>query len=331
MYYSNTSNNNLKSPIKKIKSANLKTSSKLRFKKFISPRKLESKTNEQFINEHYSSEEISNNSQKKRSLHSRQENSLGELTKNFINYVKESGRPTININDLVKKLKVKKRRIYDITNVLEGIGYIKKHAKNEISWIKKEALCNHNSSSDFTDRLSQAGKVDSHNKYQQELDDLEAENQIIENNINQIKNEFNVISNNADFNEFGYVTFEDLNDLSSTEKIDLLAIKAPKGTFVDIINPKESRQAYLKAQKEMDIGKIERDEKLLDTLKKEHHLFLDSQKGEIIVYRITNDDYSPIHINSINNNNPEMGTQKYNFSFFGNPPNNLDNSAKNDK
>lgn len=58
---------------------------------------------------------------------SRQENSLGQLTKNFINYVKESGKNTININDLVKKLKVKKRRIYDITNVLEGIGYIKKH------------------------------------------------------------------------------------------------------------------------------------------------------------------------------------------------------------
>ncbi|MCQ2816120.1 MAG: E2F family transcription factor [archaeon] len=58
---------------------------------------------------------------------SRQENSLGELTKNFINYVRESGKSTININDLVKKLKVKKRRIYDITNVLEGIGYIKKH------------------------------------------------------------------------------------------------------------------------------------------------------------------------------------------------------------
>ena len=64
---------------------------------------------------------------------SRQENSLGQLTKNFINYVKESGKNTININDLVKKLKVKKRRIYDITNVLEGIGYIKKHQSKLIT------------------------------------------------------------------------------------------------------------------------------------------------------------------------------------------------------
>ncbi len=50
----------------------------------------------------------------------RVENSLGELTKNFINYIKEHGQKEVNINELVKKLKVKKRRVYDITNVLEG-------------------------------------------------------------------------------------------------------------------------------------------------------------------------------------------------------------------
>jgi hypothetical protein len=56
----------------------------------------------------------------KKKSRQRQENSLGELTKNFINYIKQKGDTQININDVVKKLKVKKRRIYDITNVLEG-------------------------------------------------------------------------------------------------------------------------------------------------------------------------------------------------------------------
>jgi hypothetical protein len=50
----------------------------------------------------------------------RNENSLGELTKNFIKYIKDKGDNIVHINDVVKKLKVKKRRIYDITNVLEG-------------------------------------------------------------------------------------------------------------------------------------------------------------------------------------------------------------------
>lgn len=32
-------------------------------------------------------------------------------------------------------LGVQKRRIYDITNVLEGIGYIEKMQKNMIRWV----------------------------------------------------------------------------------------------------------------------------------------------------------------------------------------------------
>lgn len=56
----------------------------------------------------------------KRKSRQRQENSLGELTKNFINYIKAQEGREININEVVKELKVKKRRIYDITNVLEG-------------------------------------------------------------------------------------------------------------------------------------------------------------------------------------------------------------------
>ena len=60
----------------------------------------------------------------------KQENSLGQLTRNFLQYIKKKGRVNININDLVEELGVKKRRIYDITNVLQGIGYIEKKGKN---------------------------------------------------------------------------------------------------------------------------------------------------------------------------------------------------------
>lgn len=35
----------------------------------------------------------------------------------------------------VTDLGVQKRRIYDITNVLEGIGYIEKISKNKIKWV----------------------------------------------------------------------------------------------------------------------------------------------------------------------------------------------------
>lgn len=50
----------------------------------------------------------------------RQENSLGELTKKVINFIKKHGEKEIHISSIVTALEVKKRRIYDITNVLEG-------------------------------------------------------------------------------------------------------------------------------------------------------------------------------------------------------------------
>ncbi len=51
----------------------------------------------------------------------RHENSLGELTKKFIELIKTSPDQCIDLNEAVVQLKVQKRRIYDITNVLEGM------------------------------------------------------------------------------------------------------------------------------------------------------------------------------------------------------------------
>lgn len=79
----------------------------------------------------YLSKEISYNDIKKDSVNkyysrnnkkqnSRQNNSLDELTKKFIHCVYEYGSNQINLNIVMKKIKAKKRRIYDITNVLEG-------------------------------------------------------------------------------------------------------------------------------------------------------------------------------------------------------------------
>jgi len=77
----------------------------------------------------------------------RQINSLDELTKKFAKCVYSSESDKINLNNVMKRIKAKKRRIYDITNVLEvksifililyliiiiGIGLIEKDSKNQI-------------------------------------------------------------------------------------------------------------------------------------------------------------------------------------------------------
>ena len=53
----------------------------------------------------------------------RHENSLGELTKKFIELLMKADNMCIDLNEAVALLDVQKRRIYDITNVLEGTFY----------------------------------------------------------------------------------------------------------------------------------------------------------------------------------------------------------------
>ena len=57
------------------------------------------------------------NKKKKMNRHN---NSLEELTRKFIRYVLENKSNCVDLNEFKKKMKVQKRRIYDITNVLEG-------------------------------------------------------------------------------------------------------------------------------------------------------------------------------------------------------------------
>jgi hypothetical protein len=54
----------------------------------------------------------------------RKVNGLVELTKKFISLLVSSSLKCIDLNQAMKLLKVQKRRIYDITNVLEGINLI---------------------------------------------------------------------------------------------------------------------------------------------------------------------------------------------------------------
>lgn len=76
-----------------------------------------------------------NTRKKKTRGKSRTEHSLGELTRRFINIIKDSyPELSVDLNEAVLALGVPKRRIYDITNVLEGIGLIDKTTKNKIQW-----------------------------------------------------------------------------------------------------------------------------------------------------------------------------------------------------
>uniref|UniRef100_A0AAY4BTL6 E2F/DP family winged-helix DNA-binding domain-containing protein n=1 Tax=Denticeps clupeoides TaxID=299321 RepID=A0AAY4BTL6_9TELE len=66
---------------------------------------------------------------------SRHEKSLGLLTSKFVTLLQEAKDGVLDLKTAADTLAVRqKRRIYDITNVLEGIGLIEKKSKNSIQW-----------------------------------------------------------------------------------------------------------------------------------------------------------------------------------------------------
>ncbi|XP_071043767.1 transcription factor E2F6 [Parasteatoda tepidariorum] len=65
----------------------------------------------------------------------RYDTSLGQLTKKFLKLLAEANDGVINLNTACSLLSVPKRRLYDITNVLEGAGLIQKTSRNNIQWM----------------------------------------------------------------------------------------------------------------------------------------------------------------------------------------------------
>ena len=221
------------------------------------------------------------------------ENSLSQLTQNFLNYIKKKGRVKISINDLVNDLNVKKRRIYDITNVLQGIGYLDKMGKNNFLWIKNNNDENNehappNSESAKKDIISE-NYISNYSQLKKEFDELKSKNNELDDLINRYREEFKLISEKNEFKIYGYITFDDIIELSKNENVHFMLIKAPKGTLINVIDDEEARKAYNKIKIQMENGKIQKDEKLLlNTLENQHHIFFSSQDKELKIYKIEN-------------------------------------------
>lgn len=64
----------------------------------------------------------------------RTDSSLSQLTRTFVCSLRTSPTSRVELKESALKLGIAKRRIYDITNVLEGIGLIVKDGKNAVQW-----------------------------------------------------------------------------------------------------------------------------------------------------------------------------------------------------
>lgn len=201
----------------------------------------------------------------------RHENSLGELTKKFVTLIQQTADKSVDLNEVVQQLQVQKRRVYDITNVLEGVGLIEKCEKNRIRW--KGTITLPENSQLERDLESQTETLSRAKEEGKELDEL----------IERMQHSFNELSTTPQYSECAFLTFDDLARLNAAEggkHNKLLVIKASPGTEMEVPNPEEVEE-YNKHLPEGKRGP--------DTDKK-YMIYMKSRTDEIKVYTVDSEE-----------------------------------------
>ncbi|XP_034687043.1 transcription factor E2FB [Vitis riparia] len=157
----------------------------------------------------------------------RYDSSLGLLTKKFINLIKHAEDGILDLNKAADTLEVQKRRIYDITNVLEGIGLIEKKLKNRIQWKGLD--------------VSRPGEVDENvTSLQEEVENLSIQERRLDAQIRDMQERLRDLSEDENNQKWLFVTEEDIKGLPCFQKETLIAIKAPHGTTLEVPDPDEA-------------------------------------------------------------------------------------------
>ncbi|XP_050399425.1 transcription factor E2F4 isoform X2 [Patella vulgata] len=132
-----------------------------------------------------------------------------------------------------------KRRIYDITNVLEGIGLIEKKSKNSIQWKGAGPGCN---TREISDKLINL-KTD--------LEDLDRREKEIDQHKLWVQQSIKNVTDEVTNTRLAYVTHEDTCKCFSGDT--LIAVQAPSGTQLEVPIPaigpgfKKNYQIHLKS------------------------------------------------------------------------------------
>ncbi|KFW95791.1 Transcription factor E2F6, partial [Phalacrocorax carbo] len=159
--------------------------------------------------------------------------SLVYLTRKFMDLVKTAPHGVLDLNEVATTLGVRKRRVYDITNVLDGIHLIQKRSKNLIQWV--------GSNSD------QVAPEDQHLK--DEVSDLSAMEAALDELIKNCAHQLFELTDDREnakypFNSCltltcAYVTYQDIRSIQAFQEQIVIAIKAPEETKLEIPIPKE--------------------------------------------------------------------------------------------
>uniref|UniRef100_A0A665VTN3 Si:ch211-195d17.2 n=1 Tax=Echeneis naucrates TaxID=173247 RepID=A0A665VTN3_ECHNA len=166
--------------------------------------------------------------------------SLGWLTRGFLELLLASPDGSLDLRQVAVSLNTRKRRIYDITNVLNSIQLIQKESTNRIKWIGKSPI------SHFLWKNQQ--------RLQKELDNLKLVEDTLDGLIKSCAQQLFDMTDDVENSAYpltpAYVTHEDISRLRDLQEQTVIVVKAPEETKLEIPAPSEdSIQVNLKAGK----------------------------------------------------------------------------------
>nr|XP_012294291.1 transcription factor E2F6 isoform X1 [Aotus nancymaae] len=151
--------------------------------------------------------------------------SLVYLTRKFMDLVRSAPGGILDLNKVATKLGVRKRRVYDITNVLDGIELVEKKSKNHIRWIGSD--------------LNNFGAVPQQKKLQEELSDLSAMEDALDELIKDCAQQLFELTDDKENERLAYVTYQDIHSIQAFHEQIVIAVKAPAETRLDVPAPRE--------------------------------------------------------------------------------------------
>ncbi|XP_077077012.1 transcription factor E2F6 isoform X2 [Siphateles boraxobius] len=169
-------------------------------------------------------------------VQNRSDVALGQLTKRFMQLLHTAPNGVLDLNEVTRKLGTRKRRVYDITNVLTGIHLIKKTSKNKIQWMGPGAV------SSIGNQWSPKTKAD--------LLNLKSTEEALDWLIKDCAQQLFALTDLKDNTDSAYVTYEDICKIGVFKDQTIIAIRAPEETKLEVPTPtEESIQIHLKASR----------------------------------------------------------------------------------
>ncbi|XP_061758459.1 transcription factor E2F1 [Nerophis ophidion] len=163
---------------------------------------------------------------------SRYDTSLNLTTKRFLDLLSQSADGVVDLNWASQVLDVQKRRIYDITNVLEGIQLISKKSKNHIQWLGNRI---------------DGETVARHQKLRREVRDLTAAEDQLDKLLSKCNIQLRLLTEEPQSKRLGYVRCQDLRKSFDSPDQLVMVIRAPPETQMQVSDPSEGYQVSLKS------------------------------------------------------------------------------------